>query len=221
MTATDTPGPGGRERLIQAALRLASRTRSLTHLGIRELAREADLNPNTFYRHFTDIEDLGLAAIGVVAAELKPLLHLLQETAAREPRAQMFRQVAEGYFAFATAHPEAILLGLAELHGSSPVLRRALEDLLDELADQMTRDALHLQLAPALDAATLGEISSQIVVWFFQAAGRVVEYPDQRPALTMAGENLARRLYLAAISEAQPLTGLLGTLKMRPRLRPG
>ena len=49
---------GGRERLIQAALRLASRTRSLTHLGIRELAREADLNPNTFYRHFGTIEDL-------------------------------------------------------------------------------------------------------------------------------------------------------------------
>ncbi len=208
---------GGRERLIQAALRLASRTRSLTHLGIRELAREADLNPNTFYRHFGTIEDLGLAAISVVAAELKPLLHLLQETAAHQKPEHMFRQVAEGYFAFASAHPEAILLGLAELHGSSSVLRQALEQLLDDLADQMTSDAISLQLAPGIDAATLREISGQIVVWFFQAAGRVVEYPDQRAALTSAGENLARRLYLAAISEANPLTGLLGALKLRPK----
>ena len=43
---------GGKLKLIQAALRLITQSRSLTSLGLRELAREAGLNPNTFYRHF-------------------------------------------------------------------------------------------------------------------------------------------------------------------------
>ena len=36
---------GGKLKLIQAALRLITETRSLTSLGLRELAREAGLNP--------------------------------------------------------------------------------------------------------------------------------------------------------------------------------
>ena len=52
--------PPGKRALLDAAERLASSSRCLTSLGLRELAREAGLNPNTFYRHFRDMEDLGL-----------------------------------------------------------------------------------------------------------------------------------------------------------------
>ena len=48
---------GGKLKLIQAALRLITETRSLTSLGLRELAREAGLNPNTFYRHFKSLDE--------------------------------------------------------------------------------------------------------------------------------------------------------------------
>ena len=38
----------GKRLLMDAALRLTSTSRSLSSLGLRELAREAGLNPNTF-----------------------------------------------------------------------------------------------------------------------------------------------------------------------------
>jgi len=46
----------GKRLLMEAALRLTSTSRSLSSLGLRELAREAGLNPNTFYRHFRDVD---------------------------------------------------------------------------------------------------------------------------------------------------------------------
>ena len=49
---------------MAAALELAASTRSLATLGLREVARHAGLNPNTFYRHFKQ-----LAVIGYYASE--------------------------------------------------------------------------------------------------------------------------------------------------------
>ena len=54
----------GKRLLMEAALKLNASTRSLNALSLRELAREAGLNPNTFYRHFKDFEELGMAIIG-------------------------------------------------------------------------------------------------------------------------------------------------------------
>ena len=61
----------GKRLLMEAAMRLASSRRSLSSIGLRELAREAGLNPNTFYRHFADVDDLGLAIIRDIATQLQ------------------------------------------------------------------------------------------------------------------------------------------------------
>src|SRR6185312_12685944 len=62
---------GGRQRLIEAALRLAARKSSVSLLGLRELSREAGLNPNTFYRHFADMDELGTAIVEQLAEEMR------------------------------------------------------------------------------------------------------------------------------------------------------
>ncbi|MGS8176830.1 TetR family transcriptional regulator [Pseudomonas aeruginosa] len=62
----------GKRALLEAALRLGSSSRSLGAIGLRELAREAGLNPNTFYRHFRDIDDLGLTMIRDISTQLAP-----------------------------------------------------------------------------------------------------------------------------------------------------
>ena len=61
----------GRQKLMEAALELAATTRSLASLGLREVARHAGLNPNTFYRHFKDFDDLGVAMLDELGTELR------------------------------------------------------------------------------------------------------------------------------------------------------
>ena len=80
--------PPGKRALLDAAERLAASSRCVTSLGLRELAREAGLNPNTFYRHFRDMEDLGLQLLRQSKSELRSALRALRRQAARAERPQ-------------------------------------------------------------------------------------------------------------------------------------
>ena len=59
-----------RSSLLQAALSLMGEGRSFTSLGIREIAREAGMVPNAFYRHFRNTDELGLALVEEGASPL-------------------------------------------------------------------------------------------------------------------------------------------------------
>jgi AcrR family transcriptional regulator len=63
-----------RASLLQAALDLMGEGRSFTSLGIREIAREAGMVPNAFYRHFRNTDELGLALVEEVGITLRRLL---------------------------------------------------------------------------------------------------------------------------------------------------
>ena len=65
LEAPSTPRHG-RDRLIEAALELSDEKRSFTAVGIRELARQAGLSANAFYRHFDSPDQLGLAVVDYV-----------------------------------------------------------------------------------------------------------------------------------------------------------
>ncbi|GAA1936075.1 TetR family transcriptional regulator [Kitasatospora viridis] len=80
-TAPEQPRPGGtrqaqkeqsRRALLDAGLRLLEH-QNLSSLGVRELTREAGLSPAGFYRHFRDLDELGV----VLVAESLASLHLM------------------------------------------------------------------------------------------------------------------------------------------------
>ena len=52
-----------REDIIEAALKLVGPHRSVSTLSLREVAREAGIAPNSFYRQFRDIDELAVALI--------------------------------------------------------------------------------------------------------------------------------------------------------------
>src|SRR3954470_21139465 len=63
-----------RNNLLQASLNLIGEGRSFTSLGIREIAREAGIVPNAFYRHFRNTDELGLALVEESGITLRRLL---------------------------------------------------------------------------------------------------------------------------------------------------
>lgn len=63
-----------RDDLLMAALRLLGPHRSVSSLGLREVAREADIAPNSFYRHFRDIDDLAVALIELSGEALRKVV---------------------------------------------------------------------------------------------------------------------------------------------------
>lgn len=174
-----TPLPEGKQRLIDAALRLAARDgAALTSLGLRELAREAGLNHNTFYRHFQDLQDLGNAAAEMVVAQLMEGIGRIRLQSARHSDATI--GAAEYFLDFARDHRDLMVVGLRELHSLDSPMRGAMRGALDAIAKQSADQMLALSLAPGLSREALEEAASAISYYMWYRALDYLEKPNQR-----------------------------------------
>ena len=59
------------QELMEAAVRLVDSNRSVSSLSLREIAREAGIAPNSFYRHFRDVDELAVALIDRAGRSLR------------------------------------------------------------------------------------------------------------------------------------------------------
>lgn len=62
-----------RRALLRAALKLLSRN-SFDSISLREVTKEAGISPTAFYRHFDDMEELGLALVEESFGSLREML---------------------------------------------------------------------------------------------------------------------------------------------------
>jgi AcrR family transcriptional regulator len=63
-----------RRALLDGALQLLSPERVFSSLSLREVTRAAGIAPTSFYRHFDDMNDLGLALVEEAGLALRQLL---------------------------------------------------------------------------------------------------------------------------------------------------
>lgn len=79
-TRSATPTVSGRkpmitrEDVITAALTLLGPQRSVSSLSLREVAREAGIAPNSFYRQFRDMDELSVAIIELAGTSLRAII---------------------------------------------------------------------------------------------------------------------------------------------------
>lgn len=73
-----------RAEIIDAALQLLGPHRSVSSLSLREVAREAGIAPNSFYRHFRDIDELAIALIEQAGSALRSIIGTARQRASRE-----------------------------------------------------------------------------------------------------------------------------------------
>lgn len=188
---------GGKLKLIQAALRLITQSRSLSSLGLRELAREAGLNPNTFYRHFKNLDEFGLQVLGYIAEDMKSGVRELRRMA--ESSEQASHDTVTFVYRYFLANPAATTVAVRELHGPSPLLRRALEAQLDASAKEMAEDIIDRQLVSAVAPETIHEISRMTIRYILFRAMDYIEKPAQRETIQQETEHFINRQFRGAM----------------------
>lgn len=189
----------GKRKLIEAALRLTAGGRSFATLGLRELAREAGLNPNTFYRHFDTLDALAREAVEWVSRRLRPMLRRERWLAAHDEPLSVPRRASAAFFAFALDNRDAFLSALAEYHGTLPALRDAVRANLHEVSAEMADDVVQLNLMPTLSRATVDEICTQIVLQLFHLSHEYIVNAAHRDALVDYTERFIVRLFAGAM----------------------
>lgn len=218
----------GRLKLMEAALELAATTRSLASLGLREVARHAGLNPNTFYRHFKDFDDLGVAMLDELGTELRAGLREARMRPAKKGfKLSDFSNPAEGLaqaqalaresvglvLDFVIDHREAYTVGIRELHGTSPVMRKAMQELLDGIAVDMTEDLLGVLMLPAVSHEELLAVARVIVRQMVFFSMDYLEQPSRHAEIKREAERFILLLFWGAIAARAP--ALLAAAKLK------
>ncbi|HEX7933575.1 MAG TPA: TetR family transcriptional regulator [Paraburkholderia sp.] len=196
--------PAGKRKLIEAALRLTAGGRNFASLGLRELAREAGLNPNTFYRHFDTLDDLAREAVESVSRRLRPMLRRERWLAAHDQPHSVPRRACVAFFTFALENREAFLSALAEYHGTSRALREAVRATLHAVSAEMADDVVQLDLMPTLARDVVDEVCTQIVLQLFHLSAEYIDADAaRRDALVDYAERFIVRLFAGSVLLAQ------------------
>ena len=117
-----------KEELFQAALNLIGPQKSISSLSLREVAREAGIAPNSFYRHFKDIDELAIELIDRAGGVLRQILHEARLQASRQ--SSIIRSSVEVFIQQLDADEGNLSLLLREGYTGSHSYKNAVEFLI-------------------------------------------------------------------------------------------
>lgn len=133
------------EELIAAALKLVGPHRSISTLSLREVAREAGIAPNSFYRHFRDIDELAVSLIELAGTSLR---QVLSEARQRASNKRSVVQTSIEVFMEQLRIGEGFLpILLREGNVGSAAFKKAVERQLCFFEDELQQDLVRLGLA--------------------------------------------------------------------------
>lgn len=166
-----------RRNLIEAALKLSGE-QGFSSLSLREVAKAAGITPAGFYRHFHDMEELGLALIDEVGLGLRHLLREARRNIDKEGSA--VRSSVETFIQYITENSNLFRLLQGERQGSSVAFRKALiaeiNRFIEEVADDLNRGSKLLN-QPLMDVDLAAEA---IVAVAFTVGAEAIDLPKHR-----------------------------------------
>lgn len=190
-----------REQLMAAALKLMGEGRGFSSLSLREITREAGVVPAAFYRHFHDMDELGLALVDGCGATLRRLLREarqggLSPTHIIRSSVRIFNRYVEAnrlYFRFASG----------ERGGGSPVIRKAIRVEESHFANEMAQDLRALGLLSTLSTRNVEMICGLVVTTMMTAAIDLLDMPQRQPLLEQElADTFVRQLRLIFLGAA-------------------
>lgn len=139
-----------RLNIINAAFALLDENKSLSAISLREVAREAGIAPTSFYRHFKDIDELGLTLVDEAGLALRQLMRQARLRIATG--GGVISISVDTFMEFISANTNVFRVLLREHTGTSPAYRlavsREIQHFVDELTDYIIeKQSISRQLA--------------------------------------------------------------------------
>lgn len=223
---TDTPSAAGRKPVISrddviaAALTLLGPQRSVSSLSLREVAREAGIAPNSFYRQFRDMDELAVALIERAGSSLRQLIGAARQHALTQR--SVVRASVEVFMQQLRSDDRLLHILLREGAVGSDAFKQAVDRQLNYFEEELRQDLIRLAALndtglyePALTAKAITRL-------VFAMGATAINLPDaQLPALAeqlvvmvrmivVGTQSLSANPALADIDRLAPDTGAKG-----------
>jgi AcrR family transcriptional regulator len=184
----DDHGPGrkasiSREDLMAAALKLVGPHRSVSSLSLREVAREAGIAPNSFYRQFRDMDELAVALIDLAGRSLRKIIGEARHRATSSDRS-VVRGSVEAFMEQLRADDKLLHVLLREGNVGSDAFKHAVERELQFFEEELCMDLVRLATrdnAPLHEPALVSKAITRLV--FAMGATAMDLPPEKDPEL--------------------------------------
>src|SRR5690554_5072108 len=154
-----------RRALIQAAMNQLSAEHGYASLSLREVAREANIAPTSFYRHFQNMEELGLTLVDEGGLALRQLLRQSRQRIATG--GSVIQVSLETFMYFVANHSSIFRLLLQERSGTSREFRDAVAREINHFKSELTDYLVAERELPRL----IAELQSDAVIRVVFSAG--------------------------------------------------
>ncbi|MCG7498934.1 HTH-type transcriptional repressor FabR [Vibrio sp. Of7-15] len=176
-----------RRSLIDSAFGQLSADRSFSSLSLREVAREAGIAPTSFYRHFKDMDELGLTMVDEGGLLLRQLMRQARQRIATE--GSVIRTSVETFMEFIESSPNVFRLLLRERSGTSAAFRAAVAREIQHFVAELTEYLVAKTGVSHEEAYTQAEASVTLV---FSSGAEALDLDN--PSREILAERLVMQL---------------------------
>ncbi|MGM0449928.1 MAG: HTH-type transcriptional repressor FabR [Pseudomonadota bacterium] len=169
-----------RRALMDASLRQLSADRGFGSLSLREIAREAGIAPTSFYRHFTDLDELGLALVDEAGVALRQLMRQARKRIEREGGA--INTSVETFMEYLTDNANLFRLLLRERTGVSRIFRTAVQAEIDHFVTELAEDLEKLAVGKQRPLSDPYLVAESMVVLVFHLGAEALDAPAKQRA---------------------------------------
>ncbi|MEQ9727786.1 MULTISPECIES: TetR family transcriptional regulator [unclassified Pseudomonas] len=162
-----------RQALMDAARELLDSGRAFSSLSLREVARAAGIVPTGFYRHFKDMDALGLALVAEVGETFRTTLRQVRRNEFElggiiDASVQIFLRAVD-------QHRGQFLFLAREQYGGSLPVRQALATFRDDIAADLTSDLSLMPKLQHLDEAARSMLADLVVKTVFATLPELID----------------------------------------------
>lgn len=184
-----------REDLLAAALKLLGPHRSVSTLSLREVAREAGIAPNSFYRQFRDMDELAVALIDLAGLSLQKIIEAARLRAATDRSA--VRGAVEAFMEQLRAEDQLLHVLLREGTAGSDAFKHAVDRHLSFFEEELRLSLIQINAAQGVVLREPALVAKAITRLVFAVGATAMDSPPGKDPELIRQLTLMVRMIIA------------------------
>ena len=163
---------------VKSYFRIEADKNGMAGLSLREVTKAAGVSPTAFYRHFADLEELGLAVVEESSGMLR---RMLRDVRKAESPADMISKSVEIFVRYVLENRALWLMLTRERVGGSARIRAAIRNQITHYSTELASDLRLLNVLPQMTQSDLQRLANMVIALAVNSAADILDLPTDQP----------------------------------------
>jgi AcrR family transcriptional regulator len=193
-----------RKALVGSVLRIVGDGANFASISLREVAKTAGVVPTSFYRHFEDMDELGLAVVDQLGLDIRKLLRgTLDPSLGRD---ELIERFVDGYESYVLDNADLVRFANQARTGGTAPLNQAISHELEYVGTRLASGLT--DVVPGLKPADRETVAALILAVLLEGLDALLTLPDRDSARQAEiRDGLVARLTIVLLGADQRAAG--------------